>query len=79
MGVVVPVPPPSAPSMHLESDPEEWPPKYTKLELDLSGGGKLAFVDSRRCGEAPGVHGATRLPGAVQLPLSHQRFTSFSR
>ncbi|GIL43476.1 hypothetical protein Vafri_938 [Volvox africanus] len=34
--------------IHLESDPEEWPPRFTKLELDLEGGAKLAFVDARR-------------------------------
>ncbi|KXZ42162.1 hypothetical protein GPECTOR_192g308 [Gonium pectorale] len=33
---------------HLESDPDEWPPRFTRLELDLEGGGQVAFVDSRR-------------------------------
>lgn len=36
------------PSAHLESDPESWPPRFTKLELELQGGGRLAYVDSRR-------------------------------
>ncbi|PNW77245.1 hypothetical protein CHLRE_10g428433v5 [Chlamydomonas reinhardtii] len=35
---------------HLESDPESWPPRFTKLELELQGGGRLAYVDSRRFG-----------------------------
>ena len=31
-------------------DEASWPPKYTKLELALSDGGRLAYCDPRRFG-----------------------------
>ncbi|KAG2446167.1 hypothetical protein HXX76_000762 [Chlamydomonas incerta] len=46
---------------HLESDPETWPPRFTKLELELEGGGQLAYVDSRRFGRIKLLQGADPL------------------
>ncbi|KAG2440513.1 hypothetical protein HYH02_010391 [Chlamydomonas schloesseri] len=42
---------------HLESNPDTWPPRFTKLELELAGGGQLAYVDSRRFGRIKLLHG----------------------
>lgn len=50
-------PPSPTLSIHLESDPDDWPPRFTKLEMDLEGGAKVAFVDARRCERFGGKRG----------------------
>ncbi|GFR41349.1 hypothetical protein Agub_g1962, partial [Astrephomene gubernaculifera] len=59
--------------VHLESDPDQWPPRFTKLELDLEGGGKVAFVDSRRFGRV-----RLQVDPASREPLSRLGFDVLS-
>ena len=34
--------------MAKEGDPEQWPPRFWKLQLDFSGDVQMAFCDPRR-------------------------------
>mmetsp|Transcript_4256 Transcript_4256/g.12272 ORF Transcript_4256/g.12272 Transcript_4256/m.12272 type:complete len:386 (+) Transcript_4256:195-1352(+) len=47
-------------------DPSEWPPKYVKVQLNLSEGARMAFCDSRRFAKVKFLDDAAReaaLPG----------------
>lgn len=47
---------------------QEWPPKYAKLELELTDGGRVAFCDSRRFGKVTGRQAGSR--GSSPLPAA---------
>jgi len=55
-------------------DEASWPPKYTKLELALSGGGRLAYCDPRRFGRIK-LRGADALTTAPLSELAPDALT----